>query len=102
MTLLSGARNKKDPSLAEKIFNRIQQHSLHDENSLVAALVLLANVYASTGDLQKSVNIKNQLYQSGLKKKIGVSLTETGGEIFVSDFIYIFIFINQTITISIQ
>jgi hypothetical protein len=52
-------------------------------------LVLLSNVYASTGDLQKSLNIKNQLSQQGLKKKIGLSWTETGGEVFVSDFIYL-------------
>jgi hypothetical protein len=52
-------------------------------------MVLLSNVYASIGDLQKSLNIKRQLSQLGLKKKIGLSWTETGGKIFVSDFIYI-------------
>jgi hypothetical protein len=89
VTLLSGARNKKDRYLAEKTFNRIQQHSLHDKSQFVPAMVLLSNVYASIGDLQKSLNIKRQLSQLGLKKKIGLSWTETGGKIFVSDFIYI-------------
>jgi hypothetical protein len=89
VTLLSGARKKNDRYLAEKTFNRIQQHCLHDKSRFVSALVLLSNVYASTGDLQKSLNIKNQLSQQGLKKKIGLSWTETGGEVFVSDFIYL-------------
>jgi hypothetical protein len=58
---------------------------------LASALVLLANVCASTGDLEKSLNIKRQLSQLGLKRKIGVSWTETDGQVYVSDFIYILV-----------
>jgi hypothetical protein len=88
VALLSGARNKKDRYLSEKIFNRIQQHFPQDKNLLVSAAILLCNAYASTGDLEKSSNIKYKLYQVGLKKTIGLSWTETNGQVYVSDFIY--------------
>ncbi|CAF3527140.1 unnamed protein product [Rotaria socialis] len=80
--LLSSARNRRDRHLSEKIFNRIQENFPELKNRLISASILLSNVYASTGDVDKSSNIKNNLYQLGLKKKIGLSWTAINGRLF--------------------
>ncbi|CAF3656312.1 unnamed protein product [Rotaria sp. Silwood1] len=82
MSLLSGARNKKDNHLSEKIYIRIEEKFPKHKNRLVSASILLSNAHASVGDIEKSLNIKNKLYQLGLKKKIGLSFTEINGQIF--------------------
>ena len=85
MALLSAARNKKDRDLSQKIFNRIEQLFPHDKSRLSSASILLCNVYASIGDFENSTKIRNKLIHSGLKKRVGVTWTETNGQIFVSD-----------------
>ncbi|UJR29805.1 hypothetical protein I4U23_017349 [Adineta vaga] len=82
MALLSGARNNKDIEIAKKIFHRIQQHFPDLKNRLTSASILLCNVYTSVGEIEKSSNIKNSLNQIGLKKTVGLSWTETNGQIY--------------------
>ena len=54
------------------------------KHSTVAASVLLANVYAASGDLEKSFDIRRELQRSGKKKKPGISWTSINGLIYVS------------------
>ncbi|CAF5155872.1 unnamed protein product, partial [Rotaria magnacalcarata] len=77
-----GARNRRDSHLSEKIFNRIQENFPELKNRLTSSSILLSNVYASTGDVEKSSNIKNKLYKLGLKKTIGLSWTAINGRLF--------------------
>ncbi|CAF0925904.1 unnamed protein product [Adineta steineri] len=82
MSLLSAARNRKNKELSEKIFNRIKENFPELKNRLISASILLSNVYASVGEIEKSSNIRNKLYQQGLRKIIGLSFTEIDGKIF--------------------
>ncbi|CAF1290154.1 unnamed protein product [Rotaria sordida] len=51
-------------------------------NSLISAAVLLANVYASSGNIEIASDIRIQLHQSDVKKKIGLSWTVIDEEIY--------------------
>ncbi|CAF1478225.1 unnamed protein product [Adineta steineri] len=82
MSLLSAARNRKNKELSEKIFNRIKGNFPELKNRLISASILLSNVYASIGEIKKSSNIRNKLYQQGLRKISGLSFTEINGKIF--------------------
>ncbi|CAF1012104.1 unnamed protein product [Adineta steineri] len=82
MSLLSGAQNAKNSQLAEKIFNRIEKHFPQIQDRIVSASILLANVYASTGQMEKSLNIKRKLIQANLKKPSGLSYTEVNNKIY--------------------
>jgi len=90
VSLLAAARNANDCYLSEKLVDRMKKDFPHLIDSLISASVLLANVYASSGDFDKSLTIRNELNQSGHKKKIGSVWTEKNGQIFVShnQFIY--------------
>ncbi|CAF0981598.1 unnamed protein product [Adineta steineri] len=83
MSLLSGARNAKNSQLAEKIFNRIEKHFPQIQDRIISASILLANVYASTGQMGKSSNIKRKLIQANLKKPSGLSYTEVNNKIYM-------------------
>ncbi len=83
MSLLSGARNPKNSDLAEKTYDRMKQLFPDLSDPLTSAEVLLANVYASSGEIEKASNIKRQLYYSGAKKTIGLSSTVINEQIYV-------------------
>ncbi|CAM4794541.1 unnamed protein product [Rotaria magnacalcarata] len=82
MALLSGARNEKNSDLSQNIYDRMKNLFPQMTNPLISAAVLLANVYASSGDIDKASDIRIQLNKSGLKKKIGLTWTVTNGEIY--------------------
>lgn len=84
VALLSGARNDKNTQLAQNICDRLKRLFPSTKDSLTAADVLLANTYASSGDIGKASDIRIQLTKSGAKKKIGTSTTVVDGEIYVS------------------
>ncbi len=84
MSLLSGARNANNHYLSEKLVDRMKKNFPHLIDSLMSASILLANVYASAGDIDKALTIRNELNQSGHKKKVGLVWTEKDGKIFVS------------------
>ena len=84
MALLSGARNDKNSYLSQKVFDRMKNLFPNVKNSLVPASILLANVYASSGDIEKATDIKVQLHRSGAKKQVGITVTELDGKLLVS------------------
>ncbi|CAF3967714.1 unnamed protein product [Rotaria sp. Silwood1] len=79
MALLSGARNAKNINLSQKVFDRMKNLFADLKHSMISASILLANVYASSGDIEQASNIRIQLHKSGAKKKVGLSLTEIDG-----------------------
>jgi TRAP-type mannitol/chloroaromatic compound transport system permease large subunit len=83
-SILSAARNQHDICLTQEIFDRIKQLFPQIKPRLASARVLLANTYASNGDFLKSSNIRMEMVESGLKKKIGISKTVINGQIHVS------------------
>ena len=84
MALLSGARNVNNSYLSQNVYDRMKKLFPEMNNRLISATVLLGNVYASSGDIDKASNIRNELQQSGAKKKIGLSWTVVNGQVFVS------------------
>ncbi|CAF4242472.1 unnamed protein product, partial [Rotaria magnacalcarata] len=65
VALLSGARNQKNSKLAQEVVDRIRMLFPDVKGSLLPASILLANTYASSGDIEKATNIKIELHKSG-------------------------------------
>ena len=84
MAILSAARNRRNASSAQKIFDRIRFHFPDYKDSLVSATVLLANTYALSNDFSMASDLRMKLNQSGMKKVPGYSSTVVKGKIFVS------------------
>ncbi|CAF4050201.1 unnamed protein product [Rotaria magnacalcarata] len=82
MALLSGVRNDKNSQLSQQIYDRMKQRFPEINNSLTPAMVLLANIYASSGEINKASDIKIQLAKSGAKKKVGLSWTVVLGQLY--------------------
>ena len=83
MALLSGARNNKNAHLSEQIYGRMKKLFPDSSNQLTSAAVLLANVYGSSGDIDKASDIRVELARSGGIKQIGVSWTVVNGQVYV-------------------
>lgn len=81
--MLSAARNQKDPALSQKYFDRIEQLFPEMKDYLLSAIVLLANTYASAGNLTKAAELRGKIGQSGRKKTAGLSWTMVDGKIRV-------------------
>jgi hypothetical protein len=84
VALLSGARNINNTDLSQNVYDRMKKLFPQMTNPLTAAAVLLANVYASSGDIDKASDIRVKLNQSGVKKKTGLSWTVVNEQLFVS------------------
>ena len=84
MALLSGTRNAMNIDLSKDMFERMKKLFPHSTDPLISASVLLANVYASSGELEKASDIRRTLGKSGAKKKVGKSWTAVNGQLFVS------------------
>ncbi len=84
MPFLSGARNQKNSHLSQQIFDRMKKLFPELHNQLATASILLANVYASSGEIEKASDIRIQLHKSGIKKQVGLAWTAPDGKIFVS------------------
>jgi hypothetical protein len=52
--------------------------------SLKSAGVLLTNIYGSIGDFEKASNIRAELDQLNVKKKVGITWIVTNGQVYVS------------------
>ena len=103
MALLSGARNGRNVDLAELIFDRIKKLFPELTDSLTSASILLANVYGSTGHMEKASDIRYQLTKRGAKKKIGLSWTVVNGQVYVSlNSIYLHEHYNMIILLGIS
>ena len=98
MTVLSNARRLHRSALAEEILQRMKQLFPTAEQGLVSASILLANTYASGGEMPKASRIRKELTQSGLKKVIGLSWTEVNGRLWVRriPLLIIFLFRRET------
>jgi len=84
VALLSGARNENNSHLSQQVFDRMKKLFPELKDSLMSASILLANVYASSGEFEKASDIRIQLTKSGAKKKIGLTWTVINGQLFVS------------------
>ncbi len=73
MASLSAARNQNNSHLSQQIFDRMKKLFPESRNSLTSASILLANIYASSGELEKASDIQIQLQTSGAKKIVGVT-----------------------------
>ncbi|CAF1464407.1 unnamed protein product [Adineta ricciae] len=82
MALLSSVRHQRDERLAEKIVQQMTKIFPKAEKGLISASVLLSNVYAMTGQLEKAETLRTNLIQSGKKKEIGLTWTELNGKIW--------------------
>jgi len=71
--LLSGARNVKNSYLSQNIYDRMEKLFPQMIDPLKSAAILLVNVYASSGEIDKASYVRIQLHKSGGKKKIGLS-----------------------------
>ncbi len=88
MSLLSGARNQRNSSLSEQIYNQIQKNFPNYKEELIPAAILLANTYQSSDNSEKATVIKKTLNHSEAKKQQGLSWTEVNGKIFVRENIF--------------
>ena len=84
MALLSGVRNRNDSYLGQRIYDKMNKIFPEITQEWVSGTVLLANTYASAGDLSTSIDLKRQLQISGVKKIPGLSWTFIDGQLFVS------------------
>jgi TRAP-type mannitol/chloroaromatic compound transport system permease large subunit len=85
VSLLSGARNEQKASLSQKIVDRMKHFFPEMKAGLTAAIVLLANTYASTGQFHQASTVRMEIAKSGWKKKVGVSTTVVNGQLTVGD-----------------
>ncbi|UJR24040.1 hypothetical protein I4U23_027005 [Adineta vaga] len=81
ISLLSGARNRNNASLARQTVHRIRELFHNGDESLVPASILFTNTLASAGELEEASQIRWSLSQSGAKKQIGLAWTEYNDEI---------------------
>ena len=84
MALLSGVRNAKNHHLSQEIYNRMRKIFPQLSDPITSAAILLANVYGSVGDFEKASDIRDELNQFGMKKKIGLTWTVIDENIHVS------------------
>jgi hypothetical protein len=84
VSILSAARNQRNPLLAQNIYDRIQPYLKDEKIYETSATVLLANTYALAGDSTTASMIRMKMNQSGLKKLAGLSWTIVNGKIVVS------------------
>ncbi|CAF1495358.1 unnamed protein product, partial [Adineta ricciae] len=82
MALLSAARNRRNKQLVESIHQRMKKLFPRLPDLITSATVLLANLYGSTGDMDKASSIRFELSRSGAKKKPGLSWTAVDGELY--------------------
>ncbi|CAM2699210.1 unnamed protein product [Rotaria socialis] len=82
MALLSGARNAKNVYLSQNIYDRMKKLFLEEKDPLISAAVLLANTYASSGEIDKASDIRLEIYKSGTKKKIGLTWITVDGQLY--------------------
>jgi hypothetical protein len=84
VAVLSGARNRRRSDLAQQLYNRMKSLFPEHKSDLIAASILVANVYSSIGDDDQSQAIRNhRLKHYGKKVTPGITWTEVNGELAV-------------------
>jgi hypothetical protein len=85
VALLSGARNHGQVVLSQQIYDRMQCLFPGRRDGLVAASVLVSNIYSSSGDQQRAREVRlARIKQFGRNVLVGVSWTRVNGELAVS------------------
>ena len=87
VSLLSGARNKKNGHLAKERSRVIQELFPDQRDQFASVSVLLANTLSLSGALEEAYDVRRTLAQSSWKRRAGLSWTEVNGEFVVNDFI---------------
>nr|ACD54792.1 putative vegetative storage protein-like protein [Philodina roseola] len=73
--MMSGARTQCNTSLSEKLLVKINTRFPDLPERSISALILLGNTYSSTGDSNRSLDIRKQIQRSHVKPQIGQSWT---------------------------
>jgi pentatricopeptide repeat protein len=83
MTLLGACRIYMDVERAK----RVAQHIIDLDPKNASVYVLLSNIYAQSGDMNKAEELRELMDKKGIKKIPGISTVEVNGKIyeFVSD-----------------
>ncbi|CAF5069161.1 unnamed protein product, partial [Rotaria magnacalcarata] len=82
--LLAGARNAKNNQISQKVFNRMKKLFPDLTDPITAATILLANSYASSGEIDMASKLRQELVKSRRKKQVGLSWTLINGRVIVS------------------
>ena len=85
VALLSGCRNRKHSQLADVVYSRMRKHFPEEKSSLTAAIVLLANTAASSGDMDRALNVRDHLNRPDMKKTVGLSWSSVDDKFYVSE-----------------
>ena len=82
--MMSGARTQCNIALSEKLLNKINERFPDLQEHSISALILLGNTYSSTGDPNRSLEIRKQIQRSHVKPQIAHSWTCIDNQITVS------------------
>ena len=85
VAVLSGARNRRQSDLAQQLYDRMRSLFPQHKSDLIAASILVGNIYSSIGDFGQSQEIRNdRLKHYGSKVTPGITWTEVNDELVVS------------------
>ena len=82
MAVLSGARNRRQSDLAQQLYDRMRSLFPQHKSDLIAASILVGNIYSSIGDYSQSQEIRNdRIKRYGAKVTPGITWTEVNDEL---------------------
>ncbi len=88
--MLSGARNCRDSTLSQKLYDQMKSLFSDQQENLIAASILLCNTYSSLGEYEQAKDIRsNRIKQFGNNVKAGLSWTEVNGKLVVKKYFYV-------------
>jgi hypothetical protein len=72
VALLSGARNHRNFSLSQKVFDRMKHLFPDKKDVLISGSILLSNTYLSIGEDEQAKEVqRNQVQQIGKRDAVG-------------------------------
>ncbi|CAF4748440.1 unnamed protein product [Rotaria socialis] len=81
LALLAGARNAKNNQICQNVFNRMKKLFPDLTDPITAATILLANSYASSGEIDMASKLRQELAKLSRKKQAGISWTLINGQV---------------------
>lgn len=87
VAMMSGARTQFNTSLSEKLLVKMNKRFPDLQEDSISALILLGNTYSSTGNSNRSLDIRKQIQRSHVKPQIGQSWTCIDNQITVKKMI---------------
>ena len=85
VAMMSGARTQCNTALSEKLLARMNKLFPNLQEDSISALILLGNTYASTGDSNRSSDIRKQIQESRVRPQTGQSWTCIDSQLTVSE-----------------